>query len=145
MLGRRKRLSVRGFAAVAVGAVASLSMAACGGSSSSGGGGNQDLSFGTQPVIAYGMFDVAQRNGYYTKRNVKVNLLSFDSGSPELEAMSGGNIQAGTMGATPALTAAAAGLIKNLKIISLTDNPSGGYSILSSRELTASPISRVRL
>jgi NitT/TauT family transport system substrate-binding protein len=124
-------------AAVATGAVA-LSLSACGGSGagagasgSGSGSGSKSLSFGTQPVIAYGMFQVAQDKGYYKKQGVSVKLVSFDSGSPELEAMAGGSIQAGTMGATPVLTAAGQGLIKDLKIISLTDNPSGGYSILA--------------
>lgn len=131
---RPSRVSRRFFLA-ATAALAAVGLAACGGGGAGGEGGMKQFSFGTQPVIAYGMFEVAKDGGAYKEKGVETNLVSFDSGSPELEAMAGGSIKAGTMGATPVLIAAGQGLIKDLKIVSITDNPSNGYSILSRSDL----------
>lgn len=129
--------SKKGRTAAAVAASVTL-LAACG---SAGGVATEEealaLSFGTQPVIAYGLFEVAQEHGFYEDAGVDVELVSFDSGPPELEAMSGGSIQAGTLGATPVLVASGQGLIEDLRIVSITDDPSGGYSILSDASITS--------
>lgn len=131
---RRRVMSLAGAALL-------LGLAACGGSGDAGQEGDAaagaELTFGTQPVIAYGLFQVAADEGYFEAEGVAVELVSFDSGSPELEAMSGGSIDAGTMGATPVLVAAAQGLIKDLRVVSITDNPSNGYSILSDASITS--------
>lgn len=135
----RSRMALR-LGGLALAAVTAAALAACSTPAASApddGDETTTMNFGIQPVIAYGMFQVAQEDGFFTDSNVESTLISFDSGSPELEAMAGGSIDAGTMGATPVLIAAAAGLISDLKIVSITDNPSNGYSILSDPSITS--------
>lgn len=100
------------------------------------GGGTLSLAFGTQPVIAYGLFFLGQESGAYETEGLDVELVNFDSGAPELEAMAGGSIAAGTMGATPALVANAQGLL-DFKVVSVTDSPSEGYALLADQSIAS--------
>lgn len=108
------------------------------GAPSAAGGGTLSLAFGTQPVIAYGLFFLGQESGAYEAEGLELELVSFDSGAPELEAMAGGSIAAGTMGATPALIAAAQGLL-DFKIVTMTDSPSEGYVLLADESIGSVP------
>lgn len=65
------------------------------------------IKFGIIPAYSFGMYWLAQDQGYLAERDIELDISVFPSGPPGIEAMVGGSIDVLTVGSVPPLAAMA--------------------------------------
>lgn len=67
----------------------------------------RQIKFGLIPAYSFGMYWLAQDQGYLADRDIELDIKVFPSGPPGIEAMVGGSIDVLTVGSVPPLAAMA--------------------------------------
>ncbi|MGB3325102.1 MAG: ABC transporter substrate-binding protein, partial [Mycolicibacterium fortuitum] len=92
------------------------------------------LRIGYQSASDYGLFYLAQEEGWFEKAGLKVELSLFDSGDAQIEALAGGSIDVTLQGAQPPLLAMQRGTA-DIRLLGPIADSAGLFSIVASSDI----------
>lgn len=95
-----------------------------------------NIRFGIIPAFSFGLYWVAQEQGFFADHGVNLEMTVFPSGPPAIEAMVGGSIDVITVGSVPPL-AAMARKVADLREVSVCGDASGLFAIVGGPDITS--------
>ena len=98
----------------------------------------ETIRFAYQPGFAYGLYYVAETNGWFKNAGVTLDPMDiFTNGPLEMDAVINSNLDAGVLGFVPILTRAAAG--QPVRIIDVVDNSGRTYAVVGKADINEIP------
>ncbi len=94
------------------------------------------IRFGIIPAYSFGLYWVAQEQGWLKEQGIELEMSIFPSGPPAIEAMVGGSIDVITVGSVPPL-AAAYRKVADFREISICGDASGLFTIVCAPDVTS--------
>jgi NitT/TauT family transport system substrate-binding protein len=119
----------------ALGMTACSSASAGGGSTASSGDKNGSFTMAISPWIGYGPWYIAQKQGFFAKEGVKVNLVNFTEDAPLLAALASGKVNGSNLSTNDLLSAAATG--HRYKVVMLEDESITADAVLAGNGITS--------
>lgn len=116
-------------------ALALLFLSACGSSSGTSSAGsntaakNGSFTMAISPWIGYGPWYIAQKEGFFTKQGVNVNLVNFTEDAPLLAALASGKVDGSNLSTNDLLSAAGTG--QRYKVVMLEDESVTADAVLA--------------
>lgn len=90
------------------------------------------LRIGYQSASDYGLFYLAEEEGWFEEAGLRVELSLFDSGDAQIEALAGGSVDVTLQGAQPPLLAMQRGTA-DIRLIGPVADSAGLFSIIASK------------